>query len=87
MQVLRLASRTFGSAHVAANPSIGWPTRYQDALRLGAIGFDAVKHLVLCRLDHRPPRLDLAQYPHLPAPRVTTTMAADYLMLLGAGAE
>ena len=29
------------------------------------------------------PALDLAQYPHLPAPRVTTTMAADYLMLLG----
>ena len=59
----------------------------QDALRLGAIGFDAVKHLVLCRLEHRPPRLDLAQYPHLPAPRVTTTAAADYLALLGAGAE
>ena len=38
-------------------------------------------------LDHRPPQLDLAQYPHLPAPRVTTTAAADYLTLLGAGAE
>ena len=25
----------------------------QDALRLGAIGFDAVKHLVLCRLTVR----------------------------------
>ena len=37
----------------------------QDAVRLGAIGFDAVKHLVRCRLDHRPPHLDLAQYPHL----------------------
>ena len=59
----------------------------QDAVRLGAIGVDAVKHLVLCRLDHRPPHLDLAQYPHLPVPRVTTTAAADYLTLLGAGAE
>ena len=38
-------------------------------------------------VDHRPPRLDLAQYPHLPAPRVTTTVAADYLTLLGVGAE
>ena len=28
-----------------------------DALRLGAIGFDAVKHLVLCRIERRPPRL------------------------------
>ena len=59
----------------------------RDALTLGVIGFDAVKHLVLCRLDHRSPQLDLAQYPHLPAPRVTTTAAADYLTLLGAGAE
>ena len=74
VQVLRLLE-DFRLAHVRG--------AIQDALRLGAIGFDAVKHLVLCRLDHRPPRLDLAQYPHLPAPRVTTTMAADYLMLLG----
>ena len=59
----------------------------RDAVRLGAIGFDAVKHLVRCRLDHRPPHLDLAQYPHLPVPRVTTTAAADYLTRLGAGAE
>ena len=59
----------------------------RDAVRLGAIGFDAVTHLVRCRLDHRPPHLDLAQYPHLPVPRVTTTAAADYLTLLGAGAE
>ncbi len=78
VQVLRLLE-DFRLAHVRG--------AIEDALRLGAIGFDAVKHLVLCRLDHRPPRLDLAQYPHLPAPRVTTTMAADYLMLLGAGAE
>ena len=59
----------------------------RDAVRLGAIGFDAVQHLVRCRLDHRPPHLDLAQYPHLPVPRVTTTAAADYLTRLGAGAE
>jgi hypothetical protein len=25
----------------------------------GAIGFDAVKHLVVCRIERRPPRLDL----------------------------
>ena len=56
----------------------------QDAVRLVAIGFDAVKHLVRCRLDHRPPHLDLAQYPHLPVARVATTAAANYLALLGA---
>src|SRR3954464_10695360 len=38
----------------------------REALRLGAIGFDAVKHLVLCRIERRPPKLDLAAYPYLP---------------------
>ena len=28
----------------------------KDALRLGAIGDDAVKHLVLCRIERRPPK-------------------------------
>ena len=28
----------------------------KDALRLGAIGYDAVKHLVLCRIEQRPSR-------------------------------
>ena len=59
----------------------------RDALTLGVIGFDAVKHLTLGRIEHRPPQLDLAQYPQLPAARVATTAAADYLALLGAGTE
>ncbi len=58
-----------------------------DALRLGAISFDAVKHLVLCRIEQRPPRLELENYPHLPTARVATTAAADYLALVDAGAE
>ena len=37
----------------------------KDALRLGAIGYDAVKHLVLCRIERRPPKLDLDIYPYL----------------------
>ena len=28
----------------------------KDALRLGAISFDAVKHLLLCRLEGKPPQ-------------------------------
>ena len=75
VQVLRLLE-DFRLDHVSG--------AVQDALRLGAIGFDAVKHLVRCRLDHRPARLDLAQYPHLPVARVATTAAANYLALLGA---
>ncbi len=38
----------------------------QDSLRLGALSFDAVKHLVLCRLEGRPPRLDMDLYPTCP---------------------
>jgi len=54
----------------------------EEALRLGAIGFDAVKHLVLCRVERRPPRLDLEVYPFLPRARVATTSARAYLDLL-----
>lgn len=55
----------------------------RDALHLGTISLDAVKHLLLCRIECRPARLDLMQYPHLPLPQVATTQAADYLALLG----
>jgi hypothetical protein len=58
-----------------------------DALRLGAISFDAVKHLLLCRIEQRPARLDLENYPHLPAAQVATRAAADYLTLLSQGAR
>ena len=54
----------------------------QDALRLGAISFDAVKHLLLCRIEGRPPRLDLDLYPYLPRVSVQTTRATDYMSLL-----
>ena len=57
----------------------------RDALRLGAISFDAVKHLVLCRIEGRPQRLDLELYPHLPRVNVTTTSAGDYMALMPAG--
>ena len=73
VQVLRLLE-TFSQQEVAAAA--------KDALRLGAISFDAVKHLVLCRLEGRPPRLDLELYPYLPRVRVSATSAGDYMTLL-----
>jgi transposase len=54
----------------------------EDALELGTIGFDAVKHLLLCHIERRPPRLDMESYPHLPLAQVRTTQAADYMTLL-----
>jgi hypothetical protein len=58
----------------------------REALRLGAIGFDAIKHLVLCRIERRPPKLDLAAYPYLPRVAVATTQAKTYMTLLGGAA-
>jgi transposase len=54
----------------------------EAALHLGTISFDAVKHLLLCRIERRPPRLDMQNYPHLPLAQVRTTQAADYMSLL-----
>jgi hypothetical protein len=58
----------------------------REALKLGAIGFDAVKHLVLCRIERRPPKLDLLAYPYLPKVTVATTQAKAYLALLSGAA-
>ena len=60
-----------------------WPSR--TPCGLGAISSDAVKHLLLGRIEQRPARLDLEHYPHLPATQVATTAAADYLTLLREG--
>ena len=73
VQVLRLLeSFDLEDLHVAV----------KTALRMGAIGFDAVKHLVLCQVDKRPPRLDLDVYPYLPRANVATTSAASYMCLM-----
>ena len=73
VQVLRLLE-TFALAEVTH--------AIQEALLLGTISFDAVRHLLLCRIERRPPRLDMQNYPHLPLAQVHTTQAADYMALL-----
>jgi hypothetical protein len=59
----------------------------KEALARAVIGFDAVKHLVLCRIERRPPRLDLAVYPYLPRATVATTSASAYMDLLTGAAS
>jgi transposase len=54
----------------------------KQALELGAIGFDAVKHLLLCSIERKPPRLNLDIYPYLPRVQVKKTVTNDYLSLL-----
>jgi transposase len=77
VQVLRLLEAFgLGDVHAAV----------REALRLGAIGYDAVKHLVLCRLERRPPKLDLTIYPYLPRVTVAATSAKAYMALLGRAA-
>jgi hypothetical protein len=73
VQVLHLLE-TFDIAEVT--PAV------EDALRLGTLSFDAVRYLLLCRIERRPPRLDMENYPHLPLAQVRTTQAADYMTLL-----
>jgi len=77
IQVLRLLE-TFDDAQVAA--------AVEDALRLSAISYDAVKHLVLARIERRAPRLDLTAYPYLPQAHVGITDVRSYLALLQARA-
>jgi len=78
VQVLRLLE-TFDLADLHA--------AVRQALQMGAIGFDAVKHLLLCRVERRPPRLDLDCYPYLPRARVEKTEARSYMRLLSVNAE
>ena len=73
VQVLRLLE-TFSRQEVHS--------AVRDSLRLGALSFDAVKHLVLCRPEGRPPRQDLELYPYMPKARVSTTCTKDYMSLL-----
>ena len=74
MQVLRLLE-TFSLVEITQ--------AIEEALELGTLGFDAVKHLLLCRIERRPPRLDMENYPHLPLAQLRTTQPADYMSLLG----
>jgi hypothetical protein len=77
VQVLRLLeSFDLGDLHVAV----------KAALRMGAIGFDAVKHLVLCQVETRPPKLDLDVYPYLPRANVGKTSVASYMCLVSGDA-
>ena len=59
----------------------------RDGIDRGAVGFDAIKHLLLCRIERRPPRLDLTTYPYLPRATVKTTSARDYMGLLAGHAQ
>ena len=73
VQVLRLLE-VFPLAEVAA--------AIQDAIDRGALGFDAIKLLTLCRIEQRPAQLDLSGYPYLAKAVVKTTAASDYLALV-----
>ena len=76
VQVLRLLERfEMDVLHLAI----------KDALQMRAVSFDAIKHLLLCRIERRPPRLDLDVYPFLPRTNIATTSAKSYMSLLAGG--
>jgi transposase InsO family protein len=57
----------------------------KNALRMGAIGLDAVKHLVLCQVEKRAPKLGRDVYLYTPKANVGTTSAAGYMPLMKRG--
>lgn len=73
VQVLRLLER-FDMEYVHG--------AIKDALLRRALSFDAIRHLVLCRVERRPARLDLSVYPYLPRTNIQTTRAVSYAGLL-----
>jgi hypothetical protein len=77
VQVLRLLE-VFRTTDVSA--------AVKEAIARAVLSFDAVKHLVLCRIERRPPRLNLRIYPYLPQATVATTSARSYMSLLAGGA-
>ncbi|MEM9431841.1 MAG: hypothetical protein AAGA32_20525 [Pseudomonadota bacterium] len=56
----------------------------KDALRMGAISADAVRHVVLARIEGRPARLDTGRCSHLPIANVGKTRPADHTTLMAA---
>ena len=77
VQILRLME-VFTLGDVAAG--------VRDSIARGAVGFDAVQHLVRCRIERRPPRLEMTVYPYLPKAKVATTLARSYMDLLAGAA-
>jgi hypothetical protein len=73
IQVLRLLE-TFRREDVAAATG--------EAIKLGVASFDAVKPIVLARIEKRQPRLDPSAYPYLPKANVGSTRPADYAQLM-----
>ena len=57
----------------------GWEKRWYCPYKSRAIPFPSVvgwrslvKHLLLCRIERRPPGLNMENYPHLPLAEVST---------------
>ena len=67
-------------------PELQVTVAVREAVKRRLVGFDAVKHLLLARIERRPAHLDLSRYPHLPQPFVAATRIADYGSLLAEGA-
>ncbi|MBE3604017.1 hypothetical protein IMX07_10325 [bacterium] len=74
VQVLRLLE-VFRLGDVAA--------AVKEAIARGVLSFDAVKHLVLCRIQRRPLRLDLKVYPYLPQAAVGRLRRRALVMHIG----
>ena len=81
MHCLPLLEQKTGALDQTA-PLAGWDLPEESAVRAaverGATGYDAVKRLLLRRIEGRPPGLELDLDPHLPSVSVSTTMLLEH---------
>lgn len=83
LETFRIVDVEAGIQSTLERGSIHWQAG--ECLHSPRGGFDAVKHLVLCRIERRPPRLDMTVYPYLPQAHVAVTSPGDYMALLSGG--
>jgi transposase len=55
----------------------------KEGLHMGIFSEDGIKHLILCRIEDRPPTLNLLEFPHIPNTTVITTNTSLYDSLIG----
>ena len=74
IKILRLLS-VYEMSHVAGG--------IHQGIQMGVLSYDGIKHLVLCQVEEKPPRLNLLSLPAVPSVRVAQTKVSSYQQLMG----
>ena len=74
IRILRLLS-VHDIGHVAGG--------IRQGLQMGILSYEGIKHLILCQVEEKPPRLNLVSLPAVPSVRVAQTKVSAYQHLMG----